>query len=133
MAHIKLTSLLSEIKSSAQDVDGFKAELLNSFAPTLKRANRGGGGYSNNDRVDQTRFGTIDFSTRYWGNWSVPYGKVDDGDYDWKELDRGDEKLALKMWKTFLKSSKFKHVFVMSSAKIIPQEKEYLSFIVKLK
>lgn len=134
MAHIKLTSLLNERKASAQDIDGFKAELLNKFAPILKRTNKGyGGGYGDYDRADHTRFGTIDFSTRYWGNWSVPPGEVDDGDYDWKVLDSKDEKLALKTWKTFLKSSKFKHIFVMSSANIIPQEKEYLSFIVKLK
>ena len=126
---IKLTDLLREAKATSQDIDGFKVE-LNKFGPILRRA--ANGRYAGDHRVDTFR-GDIVFSIRNWGVWRVPAGEVDDGDYDWKELDDKSGKLALKLWKDFLKTSKYKNMLSVNKAEIVEQEKEWLDFIVPVK
>jgi hypothetical protein len=49
-------------------------------------------------RADYTAMDAVSFDTRYWGQWEVPAGEEDDGDYDWKELSDQSSKdlLAIK-------------------------------------
>lgn len=57
---------------------------------------------------------------RHWGQWNVPDDEEDDGDYDWKELDKKSSTSLDKKVKEFAKLNKVKIEWKTG-------EKEYIS------
>ena len=60
---------------------------------------------------------------RYWGEWEMPEGEEDDGDYDWKRLSRKSSQAFDKKVKEFEKEHKVKVDWETS-------EKEFISFFI---
>lgn len=36
--------------------------------------------------IEEEHGGWLSFNVRHWGEWEIPQGEEDDGDYDWEEL-----------------------------------------------
>jgi hypothetical protein len=55
--------------------------LLDAFMQTVRRSSR-----NDIQPPDTAANGRVEASIRYWGDWQMPDGEEDDGDFDWKVL-----------------------------------------------
>ena len=65
--------------------------LLDAFVSTGQRLSRG------NIQQPEPEGKGLRAGVRYWGNWCVPDGEKDDGDYDWKELTPASRQRAVQI------------------------------------
>ena len=65
-----------------------------------------------------------DLGIRYWGNWEIPEGEEDDGDYDWEVLSDSSRKKLKQIIDTFETANKCKVNYQTS-------EKNWIHFSIK--
>lgn len=96
-----------------EDISSIESEILSFFRKDRRAEIRKEKPFSNKSKLL--------YSIRYWGEWKVPEGEEDDGDYDWEVLTDKSRK-ELEKFEKVLKSK-----FKKNKIYISQEEKNYIS------